>query len=395
MMQEQRKRMPGWVRRILTTACILALGLSMAVTAQAASLEMSTSYPGMTVGAGDALTFSLDFYNGSGSGINAALSVASIPEGWEGYFEGGGSEISHVYVKTGDNSSLATFYVTVPADAAEGTYTIRLQAAGSGLSSTLELTLEVAGEELGGSSFTTQYANQEGSAGTSFTFDSTIQNNTAQEQTYSFSSDAPAGWTVTFMPSGESTQVAAITVDARSSQTMEVTVTPPNGVEAGEYTIPISAISATETLSSELTVVIADAYTLELSTPGGLLSFDANANKQTSVTLSVTNSGNVDLQNVNLTSSAPDGWTVEFSQSSIDVLEAGATQEVTAYVTPSEEAMSGDYVMTINVQNSEASDYAEFRVTVKTETIWGVVGVLLILAVGGGLWYVFLQYGRR
>ena len=54
MMQEQRKRMPGWVRRILTTACILALGLSMAVTAQAASLEMSTIYPGMTVGAADA-----------------------------------------------------------------------------------------------------------------------------------------------------------------------------------------------------------------------------------------------------------------------------------------------------------------------------------------------------
>ena len=109
----------------------------------------------------------------------------------------------------------------------------------------------------------------------------------------------------------------------------------------------------------------------------------------------MTNSGNVDLQNVNLTSSAPDGWTVEFSQSSIDVLEAGATQEVTAYVTPSEEAMSGDYVMTINVQNSEASDYAEFRVTVKTETIWGVVGVLLILAAAGGLWYVFRKYGRR
>ena len=393
MMKQQPKRTTRRPGCLLALACTLAMILSLSVTANAAALEMSTRYPGMTVGAGDELTFSLDFYNGSGSGINAALSVVSIPEGWEGYFTGGGSEISHVYVKTGDNSSLATFYVTVPADAAEGTYTIRLQAAGSGLSSTLELTLEVAGEELGGSSFTTQYANQEGSAGTSFTFDSTIQNNTAQEQTYSFSSDAPAGWTVTFMPSGESTQVAAITVDARSSQTMEVT--PPNGVEAGEYTIPISAISATETLSSELTVVIADAYTLELSTPGGLLSFDANANKQTSVTLSVTNSGNVDLQNVNLTSSAPDGWSVEFSQSSIDVLEAGATQEITAYVTPSEEAMSGDYVMTINVQNSEASDYAEFRVTVKTETIWGVVGVLLILAAAGGLWYVFRKYGRR
>ena len=395
MMKQQTTQGRRRWARLLALTCTVALAISMVVTANAASLEMSTSYPGMTVGAGDSLEFSLDFYNGSGSGINAALSVASIPEGWEGYFEGGGSEISHVYVKNGDNSSLATFYVTVPADAAEGTYTIRLQAAGSGLSSNLELTLEVAGEELGSSSLTTQYANQEGAAGTSFTFDTTIQNNTAQEQTYSFSTNAPAGWTVSFTPSGESTQVAAITVAARSSQTMEVTVTPPSGVEAGDYTIPISAISATETLSSELGVTITGSYTLELSTPGGLLSFDATANRQTSVTLSVTNSGNVDLQNVNLTSSAPDGWTVEFSQSSIDVLEAGATQEITAYVTPSEEAMSGDYVMTMNVQNSEASDYAEFRVTVKTETVWGIVGVLLILAAAGGLWYVFRKYGRR
>ena len=395
MMKQQTTQGRRRWARLLTLTCTVALAISMVVTANAASLEMSTSYPGMTVRAGDSLEFSLDFYNGSGSGINAALSVTSIPEGWEGYFEGDGSEISHVYVKNGDNSSLATFYVTVPADAAEGTYTIRLQAAGSGLSSTLELTLEVAGEELGSSSLTTQYANQEGAAGTSFTFDTTIQNNTAQEQTYSFSTNAPAGWTVSFTPSGESTQVAAITVAARSSQTMEVTVTPPSGVEAGDYTIPISAISATETLSSELGVTITGSYTLELSTPGGLLSFDATANRQTSVTLSVTNSGNVDLQNVNLTSSAPDGWTVEFSQSSIDVLEAGATQEITAYVTPSEEAMSGDYVMTMNVQNSEASDYAEFRVTVKTETVWGIVGVLLILAAAGGLWYVFRKYGRR
>ena len=395
MMKQQPKRTTRRPGRLLALACTLAMILSLSVPANAAALEMSTSYPGMTVGAGDELTFSLDFYNGSGSGINAALSVVSIPEGWEGYFTGGGSEISHVYVKDGDNSALATFYVTVPADAAEGTYTIRLQASGSGLSSTLDLTLDVAGEELGSSSLTTQYANQEGASGTSFTFDTTIQNNTAQEQTYSFSTDAPSGWTVTFTPSGETTQVAAITVDARSSQTMQVTVTPPDGVDAGDYTIPISAISASETLSSELTVTITGTYALDLSTPGGLLSFDANANKQSDLTLSITNSGNVDLQNINLTSSTPEGWTVEFSQSSIDVLEAGATQEVTAYVTPSEEAMSGDYVMTISAQSSNASDTAEFRVSVKTETIWSVVGILLILAAAGCLWYVFRKYGRR
>ena len=33
--------------------------------------------------------------------------------------------------------------------------------------------------------------------------------------------------------------------------------------------------------------------------------------------------------------------------------------------------------------------------TVKTQTIWGVVGVLLIAAAACGLAYVFRKYGRR
>ena len=250
-------------------------------------------------------------------------------------------------------------------------------------------------EEAGGSALTTEYAQQEGSAGTSFSFSTTIQNDTSKEQNYSFSSNAPTGWTVTFMPSGETTQVAAVTVDARGSQTMDVTVTPPNGVEAGTYTIPISAISASEALSDELTVTIIGTYALDLSTPSGRLSFDANANKQTSLTVSLTNSGNVDLQNINLSSSAPDGWTVEFAESSVDVLEAGATREITVYVTPSDEALSGDYALVLTATGSETSDSAEFRVSVKTETVWGVVGVLLILAAAGGLAWVFRKYGRR
>ena len=385
-----------WMLRIIAAGCAAVLALALVPRSFAAGgLEMSTPYPGITVRAGDELDFSLDFSNSSGSGASVALSVVSIPDGWSGHFEGGDSQISRVYVKTGETSGAATFQVTVPADAAEGTYSIQLQASGGGMSSSLTLSLTVAGEETGSSALTTEYAQQEGSSGSSFTFNTTIQNGSAQEQTYSFSANAPTGWTVTFTPSGESTQVAAVTVAARGSQTMDVTVTPPNGVEAGEYTIPISALSGTESLESELTVVITGTYALSLSTPSGLLSFDATASKESAVTVTVTNGGNVDLQNINLSSSAPDGWTVEFSQSSIDVLEGGATQEITMYVTPSNEAISGDYVLTLSCQNSETSDSAEFRVTVKTATVWGVVGVLLILAAIAALGYVFRKYGRR
>nr|WP_325194647.1 NEW3 domain-containing protein [uncultured Oscillibacter sp.] len=395
-MKHQRNRTHRRASRVLAMVFMCAMVMALSVTAHAAGgLEMSTDYPGLTVKAGDELDFSLGFSNGSGSGVNAALSITSIPEGWEGYFEGSGSEISNVYVRSGDSTASAKFHVTVPADTVQGTYNITLMASGGGMSSSLTLSLSVKEEELGSSALTTQYAEQEGSAGTSFSFSTTVQNNTPKEQSYSFSSNPPTGWTVTFKPSGEDTQVAAIDVDARGSQAMDVTVTPPNGVEAGEYTVPISAISASETLTGELTVVITGSYELELSTPSGLLSFDANANKKTDVTLSITNNGNVDLQNVNLTSSAPSGWTVEFSESSIDVLEAGATKEVTAYVTPSEDAMSGDYSLTITAKNSETSDSSEFRVTVKTETVWGIVGILLIAAAAGGLYFVFKKYGRR
>ena len=142
-------------------------------------------------------------------------------------------------------------------------------------------------------------------------------------------------------------------------------------------------------------MVITGTHSVELSTPSGRLSFDAKANQESAVTLSITNTGNVDLQNLNLTSTPPSEWSVTFSESTIDLLEAGATKEVTAYVKPAEDALSGDYVTVLSISNSDVNDQAEFRVTVKTETLWGVVGVLIILVALAGLAYVFRKYGRR
>ena len=109
----------------------------------------------------------------------------------------------------------------------------------------------------------------------------------------------------------------------------------------------------------------------------------------------LTNSGNSDLTNVNLTSSAPSGWTVRFSTETIDVIEAGATVETTAYITPGEEAMSGDYVTVLTASSSDASDSAEFRITVKTETKWGLTGIGIIVALAVVIVLVMRRYGRR
>ena len=132
-----------------------------------------------------------------------------------------------------------------------------------------------------------------------------------------------------------------------------------------------------------------------MSTPDQLLSFDAYENEESTVTLSITNTGNVDLTNVNLSSSAPTGWEVSFSESAIDTLEAGATREVTAYVTPGENAMTGDYVTTITATNAETTASADFRVSVKTSTVWGVAAVAIIVVLVCILGVIFKKYGRR
>jgi len=262
-------------------------------------------------------------------------------------------------------------------------------------SDTLTLNLKVTEEEVGGSSFRSEYPEQEGASGASFSFDATLVNNSATEQNYSFSSNAPAGWSVTFTPSGESSPVNSISMEPRKSQTITVGVTPAADAEAGAYTISCAAVSAGENLKTDLTATITGKYAMDVTTPSGRLSTEAYANKQKEVALKIVNNGNTDLTNVNLSSTAPDGWNVSFSQPVIDVIEAGASVEVTAYITPGEDALSGDYVVSVKASNSDTSDSAEFRISVKTETIWGVVGVLLIVCVFAGLGWVFHKYGRR
>ncbi len=378
----------------LLASCAMAESLDTAPAAEP-YIELSTQYPALTVKAGDSLTFDLDLDNYSGVSQDITLSVAEIPEGWEGTFSAGSNQVSVVHVKNQATNSEVSFAVDVPLETADGEYIIRLAAQGEDFADEMEIALTVSAEEIGESSFTAEYPSQEGDATTDFTFSATLINNTLSTQNYSFTSNAPSGWQVSFQPSGESTSVAALDVEARTTQAMDISVTPPENVEAGTYEIPVTATSVNESMPITLSVTITGSYGLTLSTPSGRLSLDAYANQESAVQLSLTNTGNSDLTNVNLTSSAPTGWTVRFANETIDIIEAGATVETTMYITPGEDAMSGDYATTITARNSDANDSVDFRITVKTETIWGLtgIGVIVVLAVVIGI--VMRKYGRR
>lgn len=364
----------------------------------AGGLSLSTEYPGVTITPGETLNITLTLTNTSGSPVNADVAIASLPDGWEGYLQGGDYEVNEVHVGTASEGTQLTLHLTVPDALEEGTYTVQVDAdVNEEIYDSLTLSFEVNEVNAGADSFTTEYPEQEGTAGTSFSFSTTLINNGLSTESYSLSSSAPSGWQVSFVPSDESTSVASIEVESSTSQGLTVEVVPPEGVEAGEYDISCSAVSASETLTTDLKVVITGTYGISLSTPDGRLSFDSQANKDTDVTLTVTNTGNEELQNVTLTSSLPSGWEVTYDVEDgiIDSIAAGSSAQVVATVTPSSEAITGDYVATFTAETDEATSSAEFRVSVKTSTLWGFVAVLIILCVAAGLVYVFRKYGRR
>ena len=384
-----------------------AISAAFAMNAFAAGgLDLSTKYTGISAKPGDTLSFDLDFLNTSGTGMNTTLSADGLPEKWSGYFEGGSKTISSVYVSpnastagtdSDPNSGLVSYSISIPDDAKKGDYSVNLHAAGNyeGASSDLTVRINVTDEAAGSNVLETTYPEQQGPSGTTFTFNSTLRNNSSSDQLYSLTADAPSGWTVTFKPSSQNAQVSSIDVASHGTSSMSITVTPPDSVEAGDYEIPVTATSSTQTLSANLKVTITGTYAIDVTTSDGRLSFDANVGRTKAVTLNVANNGNIDLNNVNLTAQAPSGWTVDFSESTIDTLPAGQTKEITMNVTPGKDAMSGDYTMTVTAKNEATSIDQVFRVTVKTSTRWGIIGICLIVLILLGLSEVFRKFGRH
>jgi uncharacterized membrane protein len=73
----------------------------------------------------------------------------------------------------------------------------------------------------------------------------------------------------------------------------------------------------------------------------------------------------------------------------------GKDAEVQALVTPSDKSLAGDYMVSINANSRGESASSQFRITVNTSTVWGmvgagVIGVALLLMLGA-----VARFGRR
>jgi len=113
------------------------------------------------------------------------------------------------------------------------------------------------------------------------------------------------------------------------------------------------------------------------------------------ITLLVQNKGSAPQREVKFNAFKPENWKVEFKPEKLENIEPGAFKQTEITIIPAQQALVGDYSVSIQAEGEKANQDTEFRITIKAASAWGWIGVGIIAAVIVGLAITFRVFGRR
>ena len=368
----------------------LLASLGAAPVGAAAPITLSTPYPAIAVAPGAHVTMDISITTTSSGRVE--LNLAGAPADWNATLRGGSFAVDSVDTTAG-TASKVTLDATVPDTATGGTTQMTVTARQGSATATLPLSVRVEPNVAGTISLTTDTPSLKGSSDVSFSFTLTLKNDTPNDETFSVASTGPDGWTITTQVGAQS-QAASVVITAGNTSTVTVTAKASTDAAAGKYPIAVDATAGTLTAHADLSVEITGSYSLAMSTASGVLSTNASAGSASDLTLVITNSGTADVTNAKMSATPPNGWTVTFTPDTVTI-PANGTANAVAHMTPSSDAIAGDYMVTFKSTADVANTSADVRVTVQTSPLWGIVGIGIIALVQIGPLWVFRQFGRR
>jgi uncharacterized membrane protein len=283
----------------------------------------------------------------------------------------------------------------VPKDAKIGTQTLTVNADGTNTHVSLPVVVSLAKELPAKLTLSPQLPELRGSTRSTFEYTMTIKNDSGKKLLVSLAADAPRNFDTSFTEAYGSQQLTAIPVDAGKTKDVKLKVTPPDTVDAGHYPVTVHIGADDAKATAKVALDITGEPKLALAGRDGLLSARATAGKESLVPVTVTNTGTAPAENIELSSTAPNGWKVTFDPKTIDRIAPNQNKEVQARITPSDKAIAGDYVTTFNASTRGANGSANFRITVTTATMWGIAGVGIIGAALLIMVGAVARFGRR
>jgi len=223
-----------------------------------------------------------------------------------------------------------------------------------------------------------------------------VNNDSGKDATVNFTADAPRNFQVNFTEAYGSQQLTSLPVEAGKTKDVEASLTIPRDTQAGEYKLVLHA--KTEAASADLPVslTIVGQPRLALSGEGGRLSGEAYSGQDSQITVVLRNDGSEAARDVELTASTPEGWKSSFEPKQVPQIPPAGTQNVKVTLTPSDKAIAGDYQTTIRASGAGGlSESANFRITVLTSTLWGVVAIGLVVLSLLVVVFAVARFGRR
>lgn len=355
-------------------------------------LVLFTSYPSQIVGLGETVTFNLKLRAGERAQV-VQLEMKELPAGWTATFRGGARNIQAAYVEPGTDATV-DLRLEPSAEVTSGTYRFVAVARGEGAVSELPLTLTVREKVPAKLSLTTDLPIIRGPRTSTFRYNVTLKNEGDDDLTVNLFVETAPGFAGVVKVGGN--EVTSVPLDGNQTKTLSVEVKAFQEVPAGAYPMRLRADAGDARAQLDLAAEVTGQVELAISAPDGRLSGRAYAGREEPLTIYIQNLGTAPARDITLSASQPTGWTVEFEPKRIDEIGAGKQVEVTAKIKPSDKAVAGDYMVTVRAQpESGANKSADFRITVLTSTLWGVVGVALIAVAVAVVGLAVMRFGRR
>ena len=245
------------------------------------------------------------------------------------------------------------------------------------------------------------YSTLEAASGEEFEFEVEFMYVGAKPRVFELRAIGPGGWSVYMTPyfdREKRIKDISLMPNFISSGKIRVIVTSPfiPPAEPGEYRINMEAVSDDLSATVELKAIITARYSLILVPSAERLNTTAIAGRDNFFSIDAGNLGTAAIDNIKFSVSKPEGWAVEFSPEKMARFTALDAQTVNVNIKPPPRTIAGDYSVKIQASGDQVtSNELDIRVTVESSTIWGWVGVAIILVVSGGLIFMFLRFSRR
>jgi uncharacterized membrane protein len=357
-------------------------------------LWLTTDFPALTERIGDEIKFDLRLANKNLAPQRVELGVEGLPDGWTYEIDGAGRPVTAAFVGL-DQSLQLSLKVTPATDAKTGSYSFSITGKAEAASLELPITLTLAEPKEARLTLEPKLPALRGTPRSTFDFQVTAKNDSADDQVFNLLADAQAGVEVTFAEQYGSQELTSIPIKAGESKDLKVSVKLPQDAAAGQYQVMVQAQGPKSSAETALVLDVTGQPTLTLAGPEGRLSGDATAGKERSFNFTLKNTGTAPSRNVKLEATAPSGWKVTFDPKAIEAIDPSQELPVSASITPAEKAIAGDYVVSVRAAAEGASANADFRVTVLTSTLWGIAGLGVIGAAVIVLAVAVTRYGRR